>query len=316
MEKIDYNINGQSTISQAARRLRYVPMAYQRFLMMPLYWVGEGVGAYGATDGRYGATDGRSIFVNPRGKQKIEHTSDPVGYFAFFLLHEVLHALLNHALRLLKLENHQRANEAADYVINAIIQATNEKVEREHGFTPFPMIDGVLYDPNISHRKDSNGEPKGKPYSAEEVYQNLGIQELMDQKNQEPEPSEGDGGDGESDGSVSGDSANDDSENDDSDDGAEANSNVKGKLTVMSKARVTLRSFPISWALVQMILPSPHLRKVRVFRTSRVSLIRSITQSIFKLMLMPIMGYMEQVLQLKLKKLWITKLTWLTLRIC
>ena len=96
MEKIDYNINGDTTIAQAARRLRYVPMAYQRFLMMPLFWVAEGVGAYGATDGR-------SIYVNPRGKQKIEHTSDPVGYFAFFLLHEVLHALLNHALRLLKL---------------------------------------------------------------------------------------------------------------------------------------------------------------------------------------------------------------------
>ena len=224
MEKIDYNINGDTTIAQAARRLRYVPMAYQRFLMMPLFWVAEGVGAYGATDGR-------SIFVNPRGKQKIEHTSDPVGYFAFFLLHEVLHALLNHALRLLKLENHERANKAADYVINAIIHATNKKVEREHGFTPFPMIEGVLYDPNISHRKDSNGEPKGKPYSAEEVYQNLGIQELMDQKNQEPqpEPSEGDDGDGESDGSISGDSANDDSENDDSDDGADANSNAKGK---------------------------------------------------------------------------------------
>jgi len=220
MEKIDYNINGDSTIAKAARRLRYVPMAYQRFLMMTMYWVREGAGAYGATDGR-------SIFINPRGKYKIEHTSDPVGYFAFLLLHEVLHALLNHSLRLLKLENHGRANEAADYVINAIIHSVNQRVEKKHGFTPFPMIDGVLYDPNISHRKDSNGDPNGKPYSAEEVYQNLGIQELMDQKNEEPQPEPSEG-DGESDGSVGGDSANDNPETPDSDGSDDAESNGGG----------------------------------------------------------------------------------------
>ena len=174
---INYSVTAENTQGKALRRIRrFFPLAYQKLILLNWSWREVGIG-------NYGATDGRNLFLNPEGLKKINSTSDPVGYLAFLLIHEALHALLNHALRLAGLKDHALANEAADYVINAIIARINAKVKEEEGFIPFPFIDGILHDEEISYATD------GKSLSAEQVYQNL----FKDAPTQ-PQPEQGEEG--------------------------------------------------------------------------------------------------------------------------
>ena len=161
MNTIKYDLNGSDTLAKALRRIRsHFPLAFQKLVLLTWSYRSEGIGSYGATDGR-------NLYLNPEGLAKIEKTSNPVGLLAFLLVHEALHALLNHSLRLRKLRCHDTANQAADYVINAIIDRINQRVQEEDGYVPFPFIENILLDDSIAY--DANG----KSFSAEEVYQQL-----------------------------------------------------------------------------------------------------------------------------------------------
>ena len=100
------NTDHTPTLSAAMRRVsQHWPLAYGKLLA--LRWE--------ATDATSsGATDGRRLLLNPDGLAKLDKTSDPVGLTAFLLVHEALHALLNHALRLRLLADAKTANIAAD----------------------------------------------------------------------------------------------------------------------------------------------------------------------------------------------------------
>ena len=137
---------GNTLEAKAMRRVeQWVSSAYIRLISLVCYLTDETP---------YGATDGRLLLLNPAGIMKIKATSDPVGYLAFLLLHEALHAMLNHGIRLMGFRDRKLANIAADYVINAIIIKINEDA-RKAGATadPFPMINGGLYDPDLSGDK-------------------------------------------------------------------------------------------------------------------------------------------------------------------
>ena len=217
---IAYNVNGEDTLAKSLRRVRrFFPLAFQKLVLLSWYWATEGIGSYGATDGR-------RLFLNPDGLKKIERTSDPVGYLAFLLVHEALHALLNHALRLAKLQNHQLANVAADYVINAIIDRINKQVLAEEGFVPFPFISGILHDDSIAYNS------KNESLSAEEVYQNLAKGQQPEQDQDQPEPQAGDDQeDGEQTGGGQGGSSEEDGEQEDGEQGDSGNPDPDAPLT-------------------------------------------------------------------------------------
>ena len=139
----EFDLSRDSMLGRAMRRVqKYAPFAYMKLLA--LTWEA-------LRDTPYGATDGRKLFLNPDGLKKISLTSDPVGYVAFLLLHEALHALLSHAVRLRGLKDPQLANVAADYIINAMIQNINRKARAAGAKRdPFPMIEGVLLDEELS----------------------------------------------------------------------------------------------------------------------------------------------------------------------
>ena len=130
-------------------------MAYNKLLS--LRWLAT-------TDSAYGATDGRRLLLNPNGLMNLLRTSNPVGHTAFLLVHESLHALLNHGSRLKKFADHKTANIAADYIINWLIKEANTKAMNTHGLNrpPFPFIAGCLLDENMDSSK-----------SVEELYQIL-----------------------------------------------------------------------------------------------------------------------------------------------
>jgi len=217
---VNYNVNGDDTLAKALRRIRrYFIMAFQKLILLEWSWRTEGIGSYGATDGR-------NLFLHPEGMKKIERTSDPVGYLAFLLIHEALHALLNHALRLAKLKNHTLANVAADYVINAIIHRINQQVLKEEGFIPFPMIDGVLHDESISY------DSKGDSLCAEVVYQNLAKGQQPEQDQPESQTGDGEQEEGEQGGGSSSDQSDSaDGSEESSEDGGDTNSDDNDSLS-------------------------------------------------------------------------------------
>ena len=190
------NADYTPTLAAAMRRVsQHWPLAYGKLLA--LRWE--------ATDATsYGATDGRRLLLNLAGLAKLDRTSDPVGLTAFLLVHEALHALLNHSLRLRLLADAKTANIAADYVINALIKARNTEVHGKHGFVPFPFIEGILFDESIS-----------RDFSAEQVYQQLAKPAKQDDKPQPQPDQQSDDSDQQSDDSGDSDS---DQQSDDSGD--------------------------------------------------------------------------------------------------
>ena len=131
------------TYSRAMRRVsRYGGMAYGKLLTLKVC---------GTNDCPYGATDGRKLLLNPDGIERLKQTSNPVGYLAFLLVHEALHAQLSHATRLRKLADPMTSNIAADYIINAMIADMNTAaLEAGAKSVPFPFIPNVLLDKELS----------------------------------------------------------------------------------------------------------------------------------------------------------------------
>jgi hypothetical protein len=76
----------------------------------------------------------------------------------FLLMHEALHVLLRHRQRFAHLRWKRTLNEAADYVINAMIVRRNRELEREI----FPPIEGIYLDESFSGHK-----------SVEQIYREL-----------------------------------------------------------------------------------------------------------------------------------------------
>ena len=140
----------KSLLAQATRRIqKWAPPSYATLISLQWSW---------STQVPFAATDGRRLLLNPHGMEKIQTSvDDPVGVTAFVLVHESLHAQLNHGARLNKLSDHQLANEAADYVINAVIHRINK--ENQIKFDPtcrrelFPLWEGCLFDPKLSEGK-------------------------------------------------------------------------------------------------------------------------------------------------------------------
>ena len=214
---ITYDIHDDSLLARSMRRVRqYWPHAYSKLLAMT--WKESSAVPYGATDGI-------NLVLNPKGLDRIASTSDPVGHCAFLLVHESLHGMLSHGSRLAKFADHSTANQAADYVINAMIVHRNKEVFRSTGgkTLPFPLIENVLIDENLSGDK-----------SVEQLYNELYKAEPEPKDNPQSKPDDSqdgesdDGGDGKSDDSDSG-SADGDGKSDDGDGDAQASSSGGGK---------------------------------------------------------------------------------------
>ncbi|MFN4909384.1 MAG: VWA-like domain-containing protein [Bacteroidota bacterium] len=151
------------------RRVRcHWPLAYSKLLAMR--WEETN-----ATP--YGATDGIKLVLNPDGLDRISKTSDPVGFCAFLLVHEALHAMLSHGARLAKFTDRDAANRAADYIINAMIVHRNKQVFAKVPMIPFPLIPNVLFDEALSGDKSveqlydelfKSPEPDKQPQSGQQ----------------------------------------------------------------------------------------------------------------------------------------------------
>lgn len=89
-----------------------------------------------------GATDGRRLLLNPTGVSALASMPNGREMLVFLLCHEALHALLGHPWRSMALANKRVANEAADYIINAMI--------KDRGMA---ILDGCLYNPTLSGDK-------------------------------------------------------------------------------------------------------------------------------------------------------------------
>lgn len=151
-----------SLLATAMRQVsKYWPLAYSKLLSLDWQW---------CDSTPYGATDGRVLLLNQAGLAKLQAHPKSVGLCAFLLVHESLHALLGHGWRLAKLQDAHRANVAADYIINAMIDARN----RELGKVVFPFIEGVLLDHKLSGDK-----------SVEQLYREL---QQTPPKPQQPKP--------------------------------------------------------------------------------------------------------------------------------
>jgi hypothetical protein len=106
----------------------------------------------------YGATDGDRLFFNRTGLNRLAARDAGPGLIAFLLVHEALHVLLRHRQRFAHLRWKRTLNEAADYVINAMIVRRNRELEREI----FPPIEGIYLDESFSGHK-----------SVEQIYREL-----------------------------------------------------------------------------------------------------------------------------------------------
>jgi predicted metal-dependent peptidase len=134
----------EELLAKAERRLRqYGEMAYLSYLSMPRIWT---------SDTPYGATDSRTLFLNPDGLAKLAGSSDPVGYTAFLLFHEALHAMLRHPIRCRDMADRETANIAVDYLVNALIDQVNRETV---GLVPFPIIEGAYLDHDLSDGHDA-----------------------------------------------------------------------------------------------------------------------------------------------------------------
>jgi predicted metal-dependent peptidase len=212
MKAYEYDFNTHDIYTRAMRRVsRFGQLAYGKLLSLRLL---------ATNDTPYGATDGRSLYLNPEGLRRLELTSDPVGYTAFLLVHEALHAQLSHATRLRKLTDLATANKAADYVINAMIVDMNRAaLHKGEAKAPFPLIDRVLIDTDLSQDRH-----------VIELYNILKAQQQQQQQQQQPEPQQAQQPQPKQDDSSEGDEGKDGSDgNDGSDDGNETNDLGKDK---------------------------------------------------------------------------------------
>jgi len=185
MSAIDLSeLGSDHVINRAMRRIaRYWAAVYAKLLC--LNWVFTDEKGYHPKARiliPYMATDGITLFINPTGLEKLiqeslKEVGEVVGYVAFGILHEGLHAILNHGFRLDKFTSRKTANEAADYKVNEMIHQRNEEI----GKVVFPLPSWVLLDLKMS-----------EPHTTEKLYQYLRKDELEEEMEEEsPEPGAG-----------------------------------------------------------------------------------------------------------------------------
>lgn len=137
-------------LTMALRRVAYYwPDAHAKIMSMPWEW---------SDKHPYGATDGDRLFFNRAGLNRLAARDAGPGLIAFLLVHEALHVLLRHRQRFAHLRWKRTLNEAADYVINAMIVRRNRELKQEI----FPPIDGIYLDESFSGHK-----------SVEQIYREL-----------------------------------------------------------------------------------------------------------------------------------------------
>lgn len=207
MNRIDpTSLPTNSTLAVALRQVsKHWPLAYSKLLSLDWFFTDSVL---------YGATDGRELLLNPDGLRKLDSHTNRVGLCAFLLAHEALHALLGHGWRLAKLRDAQTANIAADYIINAMIDARN----RELGFAAFPFIEGVLLDPKLSgdksveqlYRELQKGQPQQPPQQSKQPQQDNDDQQ-QDEEDGNTDQEEADSAGADSDGDSTGGGDGDDS---------------------------------------------------------------------------------------------------------
>jgi predicted metal-dependent peptidase len=186
----------------------------------------------------YGATDGIKLVLNPAGLDRISKTSDPVGFCAFLLVHEALHAMLSHGSRLAKFIDRDAANRAADYIINAMIVHRNKQVFAKVPMIPFPLIPNVLFDEALSGDKsveqlydelfkspEPDKQPQSQPQPQSQDEQSDGDD---DQSDGGGDQSDDQSDDEQSDGSGSGDGDQTDDQSDDQSGGGKSDSDILG----------------------------------------------------------------------------------------
>lgn len=137
-------------MTMALRRVAYYwPDAHAKLLSMPWEW---------SDKIPFGATDGKRLLFNRTGLNRLAARDAGPGLIAFLLVHEALHVLLGHCRRFVHLPSRKTVNEAADYVVNAMIVRRNRELKRNI----FPLIDGIYMDESFSGHK-----------SVEQIYREL-----------------------------------------------------------------------------------------------------------------------------------------------
>ena len=222
-DPIEFDHYGDSTLAKALRRLETTKELYPYYSALTLLkWRWTFNTPYGQTDGRY-------LRLNPHGVlDKLEKTSDPVGFLAFLLAHEAGHVMLGIS-RLYKLlgdmpeddasvqeilaftKRKRLVNIAADHADNLLIHKQSTAL--------LPIIEGSCCDIKYDNMSTEN-------ILIELVKEENNGQSKMDDEQgaDEGEPQEGDGdpqtseeGDGSSDSDA--DTNQDTSESDSGDEG-------------------------------------------------------------------------------------------------
>ena len=207
-------------MSVAMRRVsRYWHLAYSKLLSLKWEW---------SEATPYGATDGKLLLLNRKGIDQLVAMHNGVDYITFLLVHEALHALLGHGWRLAILKNHQLANVAADYVVNAMVEIRNRELKKK----VFPLIPGALIDEALSgdksveqlYRELLQPEPPPQPQPQPQCSNEKQDQQDSEEGDQDQDPS-GDRDDSDSGQSDSGDAGGDgDEAGQAGGDGADSNS--------------------------------------------------------------------------------------------
>ena len=143
-DPIVFDHYGDSTLAKAYRRLETTEELYPYYSALTLLkwsWTYQT---------SYGQTDGRHLRLNPHGVlDKIEQTSDPVGYLAFLLAHEAGHVMLGIS-RLFKLMGTIPDDDAPAHVLNEFMKrkrliniaadhADNLLILKQSGYTQHHM---------------------------------------------------------------------------------------------------------------------------------------------------------------------------------
>jgi predicted metal-dependent peptidase len=117
------------------------------------------------------STDGETLWVNSQYADSL-----PDEQLRAVLVHEVMHPALGHNWRVSEMD-HATANEAADIIVNGMIDEYNAANDN-----PFPLPDGAVRDPALASK------------SLEEVYGVLMSRKAQQQDSPNPSPEGGDSG--------------------------------------------------------------------------------------------------------------------------
>lgn len=136
---------------------RYWQVVHSKLLCMEWEFTDENGYHPDVRDGKpvhYGATNGKLLILNPKGIQElvalaVAFNLPKWAFVAFLLVHEGLHAILNHGFRLSRFLDPDAANESADYIVNGMIHKRN----LELGKVVFPIPEWALLDPKLSDNR-------------------------------------------------------------------------------------------------------------------------------------------------------------------